>query len=450
MTYNIAKFLSIALLASSFSAAAQESKHISLNEAVNMSLSASKQLRASAARVQQSSAFYKEAKERRLPDFSISGSYLRLLNTDLDLKIKTGGSDKSGTTGEQPAQSGALPFPNNVAYALANASLPVFAGFKIQSGIESAKYLNEAMKLDAEKDREEIIQNTIAAYSNLYKASAAVALVEENLKQSKERVRELSNMEQNGLLARNDLLKAQLQQSNVELSLLDAQSNYRVANQNMNLMLGLPEETVIETDSVFETAANERNLAEWEATALQNRKDAAALGLRAKAAEAGIRFAKSDYYPSLALTGGYIGAYVENIVTIKDAVNVGVGLKYSPSSLWKTDAKVAQAKARLTEIQANEGMLEDGIRLQTAQAYEHYLLNKKKIEVYALAVEQSQENFRIVNNKYHNSLATTTDLLDADVAQLQAKLNYAFAKADAAVSYKKLLQTAGILDVAKQ
>ena len=40
---------------------------------------------------------------------------------------------------------------------------------------------------------------------------------------------------------------------------------------------------------------------------------------------------------------------------------------------------------------------------------------------------------------------TTTDLLDADVAQLQAKLNAAFALADASVAYNKLLQTAGLL-----
>jgi hypothetical protein len=35
--------------------------------------------------------------------------------------------------------------------------------------------------------------------------------------------------------------------------------------------------------------------------------------------------------------------------------------------------------------------------------------------------------------------------LEADVAQLQAQLNYTFSKADALVAYKKLQQTAGTL-----
>ena len=48
--------------------------------------------------------------------------------------------------------------------------------------------------------------------------------------------------------------------------------------------------------------------------------------------------------------------------------------------------------------------------------------------------------------KYDNALATTTDLLDADVAQLQTRLNVTNATADAVVAYNKLLQTAGLLN----
>ena len=127
------------------------------------------------------------------------------------------------------------------------------------------------------------------------------------------------------------------------------------------------------------------------------------------------------------------------------SLTVEAGLKYSPSSLWKTGAKVAQAKAQVQQAEIGQSILNDNVRLQTAQAYQGYLSGQKKISVYATAVEQANENYRIVKNKYDNSLATTTDLLDADVAQLQAQLNYAFAKADAMVAYNKLLQSAGML-----
>ncbi len=84
-------------------------------------------------------------------------------------------------------------------------------------------------------------------------------------------------------------------------------------------------------------------------------------------------------------------------------------------------------------------------RLQINQAYSQYLLSKKKIEVYATAVNQANENYRISKNKYDNALLTTADLLDANVAQLQAKLNLSNAKADAVVAYSSLLEAAGLL-----
>ena len=40
-------------------------------------------------------------------------------------------------------------------------------------------------------------------------------------------------------------------------------------------------------------------------------------------------------------------------------------------------------------------MLDDNIRLQVNKSYLSLLSNRKKIEVYAKAVEQAEENYRI-------------------------------------------------------
>jgi outer membrane protein TolC len=124
-------------------------------------------------------------------------------------------------------------------------------------------------------------------------------------------------------------------------------------------------------------------------------------------------------------------------------VNAGIGVSYNIGSLWKTKAKVQGAEARAKQLMASEELLDDHIRLQVNKTYLTWLSNQKKIEVYSKAIEQANENYRIVKNKFNNSLATTTEVLDADVAQLQAKLNYVFAKADAVVVYNQLLQAAG-------
>jgi outer membrane protein len=416
--------------------AQDSSRTITLKEAIGLSITNSKLLKNNKAKIDEATAAVDEAKEKKLPDFSVTGSYLYLpVNPDISLK-----SDSSSKGGGFPKVSQAM-------YGIANISLPVYAGGKIRYGIESAKYLQQAAKLDADDNRQAVILNTINAFSNLYKAQATIGLIKEDLSQSNQRVTDFTNLEKNGLLARNDLMKAELQSSNIELTLLDAENNYKLASVNMDLMLGLPEQTILVPDSSnIKQPGQVKTIDEYEQLALQSRKDYAALSIRKKAAELGIKTVKSDYYPNLAVTGGYIAAYIPSFLSITNAVDIGVGVQYNFASLWKTKSKIAQAQARVQELSANQEMLNDNIRLQINQAYQNYLLSQKKIEVYQQAVEQANENYRITKNKYDNSLETTTNLLDADVAQLQAKLNAANATIDLVVAYNKLLQTAGLLN----
>ena len=300
--------------------------------------------------------------------------------------------------------------------------------------------------MDADNNKEAVILNIIGAFSNLYKAIANVQLIREDLAQSRSRDSDFNNLEKNGLLARNDELKAALQTSSIELNLVDAESNLRVANVNMNLLLGLFEHEQLVPDSNSLVQPETLNaIDDYEQLAIRNRKDVQAQAYRRQASAVGIQEAKSDYYPSLALTGGYIAADIPSLITITNAVTYGVGVSYSVSSLWKTNAKVDQAKARLAEVQANEEYLDDQVKLEINQAYEQYVSSTKKMEVSRLAIEQATENYKITRNKYDNSLVTVTDLLDANVSLLQSRINLELARADAIVAYNTLLQKAGVL-----
>ncbi|MFT4061040.1 MAG: TolC family protein [Edaphocola sp.] len=422
--------------------AAQPAKQLTLNEAIELSINNSKSLKLSDAKVAEAAAALDEAKMKQYPDLKVQAAYMRLNQPNYNLKISSGSSDTTGS-GSQSSEIKV----NQVMYGMATASVPLFAGLQIRNGIEAAKYLKTAAELDARQDKAALVQNTIAAYFNLYKAQSAVALVRENLKQATQRVKDFGNLETNGLLARNDLLKAQLQKSNVELALLDAENNLRITNFNMDLMLGLDENTQLEiTGNAMGNPHNVPSMPEWETGALANRADLKAMQQRGLAGKAGVKAAIGGYYPSLALTGGYVAADVPNVFSVYNAINVGVGLSYNIASLYKNGATVKKAKAQEQQLYWAQAELSDGIKMQIHQAYQNYMESLKKVEVYKVAVEQANENYRITKNKYDNALVNTTDLLDADVAQLQAHLNYEFAKADAEVAYNKLHETAGDTD----
>jgi outer membrane protein TolC len=432
-------FLGLSFFLAVFSSQAQEKKPLTLAEAIDLSIKNSHQLKNSEAKIEEATAALKQAVQKRLPDASATGSYLRLTTANVDLKTKNNNSGGTGTANEPPKVSQAM-------YGIVNAALPIYAGGRIRYGIESSEFLEKAAKLDADNDKDEVIQTTIEAFATLFKAKTAVRLVKENLAQSEQRAKDLGNLEKNGLLARNDLLKAQLQSSTIELNLLDAENNLQLANVNMDLMLGLPTTTELVPDTTGIAKKDDpRVLEDYLQLAMNNRKDVSALDYRTKAAQSGIKSIKAEKYPSLQLTGGYIAADIPNVVSITNALNIGIGVSYNIGSLWKNKAKVQQAEAQVKQLVETRAMTDDNIRLQVNKNYFSLLSYRKKIEVYAKSVEQARENYRIVKNKFDNSLATTTELLEADVAQLQATLSYTLARADAFVAYNKLLQTAGVL-----
>ena len=431
------KLLSIVFSLVGLQVTAQEKRPITLNEAIDLGIKNSKQLKNSQAKIEEATASLKEALNNQLPDAKLSASYLWLSNANVDMKLKSNNPGGGG---------GTTPTISRAGYAIANASVPVFAGGRIRYGIEASRFLEEATRLDADNNKEEVIQNTIEAFVNLYKAKSSVSLVQENLAEAQQRVKDFSNLEKNGLLPRNDLLSAQLQASNFELGLLDAENNWRLANVSVNILLGLPENLELVPDSsMIDQNFSVKTLDDYLQTAYTNRKDLAALDLRKKASESAIRSAKGEYYPSLAVSGGYIAADIPEVITITNALNIGVGVSYNIGSLWKTKAKVQQAEARAKQAAIGESQLNDDIRLDVNHAYLNFLSSQKKIEVYEKAVEQAIENYRIVKNKHDNNLETTTDLLDANTKQLLERMNLIFAKAEAVVAYNKLLQAAGLL-----
>jgi len=435
MNKKIRNIFGILLFSMSISQiSSQETRAISLNEAVKLGIENSKNLKIDAAKIEESTAQLLEAKNNQLPSLKLEATYLHLFSPNVNLKTESAGAANSLKI-------------NDVMYASANLSYSIYAGGRIKYGIQSAEYLVEASKLSAENDKEAIAYNISQAYNNLFKASQIIKVLEENLSASQKRDETFLKLENNGLMARNDRLKAQLQTSNIELQLLDAQNNYSIANINMDLLLGLSENTILKVDEDYINEISENQpVSYYLSQALQYRKDLQALDYQRKAANLGTKAAKAENLPSLAITGGYVAADIPGFVTITNAINIGLGVSYNLDNLWKKNSSLLKSQAREKQLEANNELLNDHIKLELNKDFQNSNLAKKKIEVYERALEQATENYRITKNKYDNGLANITDLLEADAALVGAKVNVINSRADAALAYKKLLQTSGILN----
>ncbi|SRX55742.1 TolC family protein [Aequorivita sp. CIP111184] len=426
------KFLLLSLLVlGTANMEAQQIKQLTLEEAVNLAIQNSDASKIVDTKVANAESQLNVTKNLQYPDVDISGQYRYL--TGADVKLRTQTSDSAG--GVQTAQ----PNVNSLLLGQANVSMPIFSGFKLKNTIKAGENQYKAAQFNAKNEKEQIALQTIQNYLNLYKANKTIELIEENMKSAKQRVTDFSNMEENGLLARNDLLKAKLQQSNIEISLEEAKKNERILNYTLAVTLKLPENTVIETiDTDF---GNVSGLISSEIA----RNDLQALQFQEEAAKDQIKVAKSAYYPSLALVGGYIALDLNNALTVTNAMNIGVGVSYNLSNIFKTKSDVKLAKSKVQEMEYTVSMISDKIKVQVENAKQEYELSQKKFEVYTQSEEQAIENYRIVKDKYDNGLSDTNDLLEADVQQLQSKIDLAYSQANINQKYYELLTAKGVL-----
>ncbi len=406
---------------------------ISLEQAVQLGIKNAHHLKIDAAKIEEAKANYLEAKNRQLPSLAVSASALALANADVELKMMHSGN-------------GNTPKANAAYFGNLSASLPLYAGGRIRYGIQSADYLVKAAELTTENDTQAIAYNIAQAYNNLFKARQALKILEQNLAAAQQRDKTFQNLENNGIIARNDKLKANLQTSNIELQLLDAQNNFNIANVNMNLLLGLEDSTLIEVDdSYINDIAETRTATYFLQQASENRKDMQATKAKIQAAHLAVKSAHAEELPSIALTGGYVAADIPKILTVVNAANIGISVQYNIDQLWKKNTTLHKAQAQEKQLVASEEQLTDDIRLNVNRDYQNAVFAERKISVYEKASEQAIENYRVTKNKFDNGLATTTELLDADTAQIGTSLDLANAHADAVLATKKLYQTAGIL-----
>lgn len=422
-----------------FSTKAQDKIVLSLNDAVKIALAKSVESKLADSKVNTKAFEYQSTKMSQYPDLKVSGQYLRLTNADVNL-ISTQEASADPNT---PTKS--APNVNQFILGQANASVPLFAGFKIRNSILLSENNYKAEVANAAYTKENLALRVIEYYACLYKAQKAVELLDENLVSSNQQVKDFLAMEQNGLLARNDLLKAQLQSAQIELSLAEAQKNVKLLNYNLITLLKLDPKTIIivSPENVDANLFNFQTAAENEA--LTNRKDLEAVHFQQKAIEAGIKVAKSDYYPAVSLVGGYTILDLQNVVRVENAINFGVGLSYNLSSIFKNTKQVKAAKSRLEESQHQEAALTDQIKSQIVEAQENYALAMKQDQLYKQSVIQTIENFRIVKDKYDNGLVDTNDLLEANLQDLTAHINQAYAKANVVLKYYELLNATGQL-----
>ncbi|HUI31708.1 MAG TPA: TolC family protein [Candidatus Acidoferrales bacterium] len=420
--------------------AAYAQEPLTLQDAIQIGLENSKSLKISELNVDYAQEKSSEVNANRWANLSFKGGYTRLSTIQpFDLTIPQGafGTIPAGVLGPNP-----VPFPNsNVSYPLYsnvynyyNLQLqlqqPLFTGLQLENSAKAAERTAEATAFDSKADKSNLRVQIATAYWNLFQAFEAQQFMQENLDRTNLHYQQAQDMLNQGMLTQSDVLSAKVQVSNAQLMLLDAQNNLRLAAVALNNVLGVPLNTEYKITSVPQTGdTTMQDISALLQAALENRNELQSLKLKEEAADAAVAAAWGGYLPQIALVGDYYYQRPNQriqppIDAFKDTWDASVQVSLPIWNWGQTESKVDEARAQREQAEWAQKQAADAVYLDVTQSYLNFKQAKDKIAVAQTAVNDAEESYRISDQKFKVGLVTNTDLMDAEIALLQAKLNY--------------------------
>ena len=352
------KKLIIVLLALTTSLLAQE-KIYTLEESLEIGLKNSKELKISQSKVISSDAKITEVGSQMLPRLSFTAGYTRLSDVP-------------------PFEVSVPLFPNPIKIQdviLDNYTMkvslqqPLFTGFKLSSLKSAAENNYNATSLEYDKDVNEYAFKIHSAFWNYYKSKLLKSLLEETLDQTAKHLEDTKNFFNNQLVTKNDLLKLEVQYSNIKLQLIDAEDNRNIARINFNKVLGIDLSAVtdIATEEI-NVLADEYDIETITNEACSNRKEIQSLEYRIKSSEDAVTAANSNWFPSIFLFGDYYynkpnQRYLPVKNEFNDSWDVGVTLSWDIWNWGYTSSQSTQAEQNLVQVQTSLSQIKDLIRI---------------------------------------------------------------------------------------
>jgi outer membrane protein TolC len=427
--------------------ARQQMRPLTLQQVIEAARQTNLGLNISRANVEAADARVRETFTTFLPQIRASGRFAQL-------------SDIQPFSFSAPTLGTLTLFPNiDHSYAArVSVQQPIFTGFRLLNTLKAAQRNAEAAQEEFHRDEADVILEATVTYWNLYRALRVEEFLKQTVDQVSEHLEDVQNFYRQGLATQNDVYKVEVQRAEVYVKLLEAQNNRNLVNMALNNLVGLPLETVIEPTDDPEAPAwtgesrdmiTPRTAGELTSLAQANRPELKALKLRKEMSEANVAAARAGWLPVVALTAGYDYARPNpRIIPPKDrwegTWDVGLTLQWS---LWDWFATAHQTTQAEAAVRKAEAVLEQMERAVTLQVFQHDATMRQaaqRREVAQRAVIQAAESHRMTQEKFKQGVATNTDLLDAEIALLQAKLNYTQAQVDYQIASAQLLHAAGM------
>lgn len=363
-----------------------------------------------------------------IDDINLAGSFLPTANslTEAQQGIFNGTSD--------------IYFPGfniemgNIDFFSASLTLsqPIYLGGKIRSSYQMSKMGKEIAIYNRSLQASDVLFETDQAYWNLVSINEKVNLAGKYVKLLSALVRDLKNAFDLEITTKNELLKAQVQLNQAKLDLFRVQNLQVLSKMSLCQVIGkdLMSE-VVATDTIITITRNTID-ANYMQKALQQRPELLMLGKQVEISKEQVKNTQADYLPQLGVGASYSNiSSIGNLVGSMRFLAVQANLSVPIFHWQERKHKMASARFKSKQKELEIDRTRDLISLEVQQSYFKIQEAYQQIELAKVSMDQAVENLEITQNSFHEGLANTTELLDAQAfwqgahsELIDSKINY--------------------------
>ena len=404
----------------------------------------SKSLRTSLSGIEAAHLGIESAKSKKLPDLdaSLSFSYIgNALITDRDF------SNVHGLKSPH--------FGNNFAF---QAQQVVYAGGAINAGIKLAELGKQQAEVGVKLTRQQIRFIALGQYLDLYKIDNRIKVYEKNIELTRQLIDDIKEKQTHGMALKNDITRYELQMESLKLGLTALRNNRSILNHQLCNTLGMNQDSqmnqgnqeiqIIPDATITDKTYGKEGEAYWQTAGTLNSPLLEQSSNAIRIAEQKEKIAKSDLLPKVAFVAAdnFDGPILFELPPVDKNLNVwyvGVGVKYSLSSLFKSNKRIKQAAVETRQAKEAHAVQKEQLNNNVQAAYVQYQQTYVELETQRKSVELAQQNYDVMNARYLSQLALVTDMVDASNLKLNAELNEVDARINIVYAYYRMKYVAG-------
>ena len=417
---------------------AQTERAITIDDAIELGLKNSNQIKTSMARLNVVSAKRQQYWNAQLPNVTASAGYTRISDNITPFSFQFPGSSDVIVLNPQILNQYSM---------LLGAQQTVFSGFRAINFYKSSEFQEKAAALDVDKDKTEVKNLIEITFLNILKLQRIKQILEQNATVFQSRKKDATNFFKNGTGLENDVLKTDLALLQIKTTQNDVENSIKATKYNLVVLLSLPDDTTLTLDEK-NAVADPLTVSDLNAYVkmVDARPEIAAAGYRKQASESLLEVAKGNYFPTVRVFGNIVNSdpnlrVFPQVDQFKATWELGLTLNYNITNLFTNKYQVSEAKANIDVAQNQRNGLVNMAKTEVSNAFYALQSANYKLELYKQAVTQSTENARVIKNRYNSQISTVTESLDADFEALQAKINLENAVLDSEIARRKLLKT---------